>query len=304
VTTQPAFSGVIPPLVSPLTASGDVDASGLIRLVESLIIQGVSGLFVLGSSGEGPWLTPRQRDDVVRITVETAAGRVPVLAGVLDPGPAAVIESVRRAEAHGANAVVATTPYYFSANHSTQLAFFEAVARAASVPVMLYNIPEMTQNPLEPDTLRQLVTVPGIVGLKDSAGNWDRFTEFLAIRDETPGFSVFQGAERQAARAMLAGADGIVAGLANIIPSVFVEMIDAATSGDTARVQSLATRVDAIWHLHGEGIWLTCLKYAASLLGFGEGYTAGHDATLAPVSKERIAALVAAEIAFDTGIPV
>ena len=304
MTTQQQFSGVIPPLITPLAVTGEIDRDGLARLVDSLIGHGVSGLFVLGSSGEGPWLTAEQREIVISTAVGAAAGRVPVLAGVLDPGPGTTIENVHRAAAQGADAVVVTTPYYFAANQATQLRFFEAVAKASPLPIMLYNIPEMTQNPLEPDTLRQLTGIPGIVGLKDSAGDWDRFTEYLAIRDATPGFSVFQGAERQAARAVLAGADGIVAGLGNIIPHVFVEMIDAARAGDTATVESLAARVETLWHLHGEGIWLSCLKYAASLLGFGEGYTAGHDTAISEEGRIRIANLVSAEGVLDTGVAV
>jgi 4-hydroxy-tetrahydrodipicolinate synthase len=140
--------------------------------------------------------------------------------------------------------------------------------------------------------------------LKDSAGDWHRFTDYLAIRDITPGFSVFQGAERQAARAVVAGADGIVAGLGNIVPHVFVQMIEAAKAGNSAKVEKLAARVEALWHLHGEGIWLTCLKYAASLLGFGEGYTAGHDPFIPAEGRARIAHLVAAEEVLDAGVGV
>jgi 4-hydroxy-tetrahydrodipicolinate synthase len=296
------YSGLIPPMITPLTGDGEVDRGAIGRLVNFLVRHGVSGLFVLGSSGEGPWLTPAQRSEVIGAAVEAAGGRVPVLAGVLDPGQRTVIENVRHAADAGANAVVVTTPYYFGADQATQMRFFTAVADAAPVPVMLYNIPEMTHNPLTPATVRELAALPQFVGLKDSAGDWEQFTEFLTIRERYPAFHVFQGAERQAGRALLAGADGIVPGLGNLVPAVFVEMIGSVRAGDTRAVTSLAARIEAMWHLHTEGIWLSCLKYACSLLGFGDGTTAGHDGRLSAAAKARIVSLVSQEIDLDAGV--
>lgn len=296
--TRP-FTGVIPPLITPLTSEGDVDHTSLKRHVDRLIQGGVTGLFVLGSSGEGPWLTTQQRVDVIATAVGAARSRVPVLAGVLDPGPVVVIEHVNRAAEAGADAVVVTTPYYFAAGHATQMRHFEAVATASPVPVMLYNIPEMTHNRLVPETAAELAAHPNIVGIKDSDGNWEHFEQFLAMRERFPGFAVFQGHERTAGKSLLAGADGVVPGLANLVPDLFVQMVRSAEDADRATVNALQGQIANLWELHNEGVWLTCLKYACFLNGIGSGFTTGHDESLSIAARESIARIVSAGIAID-----
>jgi 4-hydroxy-tetrahydrodipicolinate synthase len=295
-----SLPGVIPPLITPLTLEGALDRDALARHVETLIADGVTGLFVLGSSGEGPWLTPDQRETVVATAAEAAAGRVPVLAGVLDPGATVAIDNAARAATAGASAIVVTTPYYFAANHDTQMRHFALIADASTVPVILYNIPEMTHNRLDPETVAELAAHPNIVGIKDSNGNQDDFARFLAIRAAHPGFVVFQGHERSAGKALLAGADGVVPGLGNLAPSVFVEMAQRANTGDRVAVGGLQEQIERLWHLHVEDIWLVCLKYACSLNGIGSGATAGHAGQLTDASKNTIARLVASDGVLET----
>lgn len=286
------FTGVIVPMITPLTAEREIDEPAIGRLVAHLLAGGVAGIFALGSSGEGPWLTATQRRQVVEATARAGGGRVPVLAGVLAPGAGGAIEDAQAAAAAGADAVVVTTPYYFAADEATQLRHIEAVAAASALPVVLYNIPQMTHCPLDPAAVQRLAALPNIPAIKDSAGDWATFERFLAVRGAYPRFRVLQGAEPQAARALLAGADGIVPGLGNLVPDRFARMVTCARSGDGAGALALQAEVDTLWELHQQGFWLVCLKYAAALLGFGSGATCGHHDALSAGAKTAIARLV------------
>ncbi len=265
------LGGIVPPLLTPLQADGALDLRALERLANWLIDAGAGGLFVLGSSGEGPWLTPDDRAHVIRSVVHVTAGRVPVLAGVLEPGTARVIEAVAQAEELGVDAVVVTTPYYFGADADAQTDHFAAVAGASQLPVILYNIPSMTHALLAPSTVRSLLDVANVVGIKDSAGDAAAFAELIELKALRPGFCVMQGAERQALSALRAGADGVVPGLGNLAPELFVEMAACVAAGSYERAEHLQGEVTALWELHAHGFWLECLKYAAGQLGFGSG---------------------------------
>jgi hypothetical protein len=129
------WRGVIPPVITPLIERGDVDTAGLERLIGHLLSSGVHGVFMLGSSGEGPWLTDAQRREVLQTAVRVVNQQVPVLAGVREPGTGRVLEAIDHAAAAGVDAVMATTPYYFEAEVSTQIRHFEAIAaHALGVP--------------------------------------------------------------------------------------------------------------------------------------------------------------------------
>jgi 4-hydroxy-tetrahydrodipicolinate synthase len=270
------LSGVIPPIITPLTPTGDIDTAGLSRLVSYMIDAGVSGVFVLGSSGEGPWLTGAEREEIITAAVEAAAGRVPVLVGVIEPGPRRTAEAVRLAEGCGAAAVVVASPYYFEAGPPEQIRQVETVAAATRLPIVLYNIPPTTHNLLHPDTVRQLLDVEQVIGIKDSGGNMDHFIQLLALRELRPEFKVLQGAEQRVSEAMRAGADGAVPGMGNLTPGWFCELVAAANNGRFKEADAIQARINSLWPLHTHGFWLACLKYAASVLGFGSGRTVGH----------------------------
>ncbi len=282
------LSGVIPPVITPLKDDGSLDLTGLERLLERLVAAGVDGLFMLGSSGEGPWLRREQQREVLSAAVRVAAGRVPVVAGVLEASTARVVEVLPTFEALGVSAFALTTPYYFGVSDEAQLRHFEKVIGATHLPVVLYNIPSATHNPLSVETVRRLAQNPQVVGIKDSTGDQEHFRGLLELKTAREDFSVLQGAEVAAGEALLAGADGVVAGLANLEPEVFVRMLEAARRGDEARVRVLQARVAALWELHTHGHWLSCLKYAAHLRGFGCGKTLGLE-ELAPDAQAQIA---------------
>jgi 4-hydroxy-tetrahydrodipicolinate synthase len=286
-----AFTGLIPPMISPLTPAGSVDEAGLEAHVRRLIAGGVSGLFVLGTSGEGPLLTSAQARQVIRLTVAAAAGRVPVLAGALEPSTVRTVEATLVAADCGADAAVVTTPYYIEADASGIREHFMRAAEGSPIPVVLYNIPSKTHHVLTPDIVADLVGLPNIVGIKDSHGDWAAFERLLAIR--RPGFTVLQGAEFLSARSMLAGADGLVPGLSNVAPELFSAIIAAARAGSEADAHAMQAKADALGALHTHGHWLACLKYAVSRRGLTHPTTFAHAAPLTAAARSAIDALVA-----------
>jgi dihydrodipicolinate synthase/N-acetylneuraminate lyase len=190
------------------------------------------------------------------------------------------------------DAVVTTTPYYFATDASTQIRHFEAIAAYAPVPVMLYNIPSMTHNPLTAETVGQLLPNPQFIGIKDSAGEKDAFNRLLALKARRPDFCVLQGAEQLAAESVLAGADGIVPGLGNLVPGLFTDLFSAAVQGDAITATAIQDSINALWTLHTSAYWLVGLKYAASLMGFGSGRTSGFVDDLTVEQQSQIRALV------------
>jgi len=181
-----ALTGVVPPLISPLTESGEVDGEATGALVEHVLGGGCTGLFVLGGCGEGAWLTTAQRDGVVRAAAKAAAGRVPVLAGVMLPATGPAAEAARSARDEGADAVVVGSPYYFGVDGEAHRRHVEAVIEAVGLPALLYNIPQCTHHTLAADTVRALARDARVLGIKDSAGDFLAFQGFLAVKRERP----------------------------------------------------------------------------------------------------------------------
>ena len=261
------FSGIIPPLITPLREDESLDEAGLARLIEHVIAGGVSGIFVLGSSGEGPALADEVKEQVVSVACAQARGRVPVLVGVFSVGTRQVIRLAQRLSRRGGDAVVLTAPYYYAQTQDEIVAHISTVARSVDLPVMLYNIPQTVKTVIEPETCRRLAEVPEIIGIKDSLGDMAHFQRLLAIRKQRPEFTVFQGAEGVMALSAARGADGLVPGLANVAPALWRELFEAGSRGDLARAWALQERLMVLWKLHGHGQWLPCLKMAVSQLG-------------------------------------
>lgn len=268
------LTGVIPPLISPLDASEEPDGPATKALVARVLDGGCTGLFVLGSSGEGAWLTPVQREAVIRSAVAAAGGRAPVLAGILLPGTRAAEEAARQAAGEGADALVVGSPYYFTVDAGAQRRHVQAILAAVPLPVLLYNIPQATHHVLAPETVATLAREHRVLGIKDSAGDFAAFQQLLALRRREPAFRVLQGHEPLAAASLLQGADGLVPGLANVAPRLFVALRQAARRGDAATCARLQAEIADLGALHAHGHWLPALKAACAALGIGTGVPA------------------------------
>src|SRR5574342_393011 len=200
---ETALKGVIPPLISPLTVAGEPDGAAALALVEHVLAGGCSGLFVLGGCGEGAWLTGRQRAAVIQAAVRAASGRAPVLVGVMLPATGPAAEAARQAADEGADAVVVGSPYYYPVDAATQQRHVETILDAVSLPALLYNIPQATHHTLLPTTVRMIARDSRVLGIKDSAGDFEAFLQFLGVKEKRPSFSVLQGYEHLSAASLL-----------------------------------------------------------------------------------------------------
>lgn len=235
--------GVITAMITPLTHRGTLDGPGLERLVEHLISGGVHGLFILGTTGEGPALPHTLRIDVIRETCQQVAGRVPVIVGVTDTVLEEAVTLAVRTKELGAQAVVTSTPYYYPASQTELLSYLEKLAAAAPTPVFLYNAPSNTHHMFKPSTVREAAEIPNIVGLKDSSCDMIYFHSVRESLKERPGFTLLVGPEELMAEAVLLGGHGGMAAGSNIWPRLYVDLYDAAVACDLNTVRLLQSTV-------------------------------------------------------------
>lgn len=252
--------GVVPPLITPLTNEHELDVHGLERLIEHVLGGGVHGLFLLGTTGEGPSLSDALKYEMVKTSCEFIRKRVPVLVGITDTSS---VESLRLSEfsaEHGADAVVLAPPYYFPAGQPELLEYLEHLAPRSPLPLFLYNMPSMTKISIEVDTLRQASDIDNIVGLKDSGGSMIRYHEYIRVMADKPEFSLLIGPEELLGESVLFGGHGGVAGGANIKPQLFVDMYDAAVAGNVDEMRRLQKEIFNLRRLYA------CGKHASSFI--------------------------------------
>jgi dihydrodipicolinate synthase/N-acetylneuraminate lyase len=233
---MPSFSGVIPPVVSPMSAPDQIDGPAVGRIVEHLISGGVSGLFVLGTTGEGPSLTYQMRYEMVELTCEAAAGRVPVFVGVTDTCLAESMALAEHAARCQAAAIVAAAPFYFDVPQRALETWFEALATASPLPLMLYNMPSCVGVVLESVLVDSLSHHPNIIGIKDSGGDMAYFESLCERHRKRSDFVIFMGPEERLAEAVTLGAAGGVCGGANLLPLVYTSLYQAAIDGDQGTI--------------------------------------------------------------------
>lgn len=240
------YSGLITPVVTPLTADRDVDHDALRSVIDFQISAGADGVFVLGSSGEAVYLGDADRAGVLRTAVEHVAGRVPLLAGALAPSPRRVVDQVRWIESFPVDAVVVTAPFYANVSDGEIVRHFELVARATGLPVLAYDIPGNVGRKIPVPVFRALLRSKTIAGLKDSSGGIEDLRLLLESTDERAGASLLTGADVLADQALSLGADGLIAGLANVRPDLFVEIVTAHRLGDPERARRAQARIDVL----------------------------------------------------------
>ncbi|GGQ11599.1 dihydrodipicolinate synthase family protein [Streptosporangium pseudovulgare] len=246
---KPRFSGVVPPVVTPLTPDGEIDATSLERLVEFLIDAGVSGLFALGSSGESAFLTDARRDRALEVVVRTAAGRVPVIAGCIETTTARVIERARAAQKLGADATVVTAPFYTRVHPVEVDRHFRVVRAAVDLPLLAYDVPVSVHTKLTVDQVLSLAADGVVDGLKDSSGDDVGFRQVVLGAAGLPGFSALTGHEVVVDAMMLAGADGAVPGLGNVDPHGYVRLLRACAEGRWADARAEQDRLTALFRI-------------------------------------------------------
>ncbi|TQD36138.1 4-hydroxy-tetrahydrodipicolinate synthase [Rhodobacter capsulatus] len=226
------FKGSFPALVTPFS-NGAVDWDTLKKLVDWHIAQGSHGLVPVGTTGESPTLSHEEHNEVVRVVVETAAKRVPVIAGAGSNATAEGIELIRHAEENGADAALVVTPYYNKPTQRGMVAHFTAMHDACNLPIIIYNIPGRSVVDMMPETMGQLAQLPRIVGVKDATGDLSR----VAKQRMTCGADFLQlsGEDATAVGFNAMGGVGCISVTANVAPKLCAEMQEATLRGDYAK---------------------------------------------------------------------
>lgn len=266
----PAFQGVVPPVVTPLTADFQVDYPSFTRVLEHLIDGGVHGLFVLGSTSEVVFHDEATRRRILEHAVKVANGRVPVLAGVIDPTTDRVIGHARVAQSIGVAAVVVTAPFYARTSQPEIVDHFRYVREAIDVPVIAYDIPVCVHVKLDRAGVVALAREGTIAGLKDSSGDDGNFRFALMDLADKPEFSMMTGSEIVCDSVLAAGAHGIVPGLANVDPHGYVRLYDLCRKGDWAAARKEQERLCRLFEI----VWVSLPRTSAGSAGVGGFKTA------------------------------
>ena len=233
--------GIIPPVVTPVTEDRTLDRSSAENLYRYMIDAGVHGLFLFGSSGEGPCLTNIERITAAEIALEAAASRIPVLAGVLEPGTDRIIEQATKLKSIGVDGLVVCPPFYFPASQQEVLEHYRSIRQSVDLPIVAYDIPRTTKVKIQLETMLQLAREGTIVGVKDSSGDCVGFRRLLIKRPT--GFKMFTGSELLIDSVLLQGADGSVPGIANLAPEPFVRLYNLWKAGRYDEAVELQTSI-------------------------------------------------------------
>lgn len=231
------ITGSIVALVTPMHEDGSVDYPTLRKLIDWHIVEGTDCIGVVGTTGESPTVNVQEHCEIIRVSVEQAKGRVPIMAGCGANSTAEAIELTKFAKQVGADCQLQVVPYYNKPTQEGQYLHFKAIAQAVELPMILYNVPGRSVADMAHDTVLRLAQVPGIVGIKEATGNIDR-AQWL-IREAPKGFAIYSGDDPTAVALMLCGGHGNVSVTANLAPRLMHELCVAAMAGDTKRAMEI-----------------------------------------------------------------
>ncbi|MDP1835766.1 MAG: 4-hydroxy-tetrahydrodipicolinate synthase [Chlamydiales bacterium] len=229
------FRGLITALISPFK-DGCFDEAGFIQNIHDQLAAGVSGLVVLGTTGESPTLSPLEQERAITLALQTVAGRIPVIAGCGGNCTQTTIDKAIKCQRLGADALILITPYYNRPTQEGLYQHFANIANAVDLPIMLYNNPVRTAVNLSIETLKRLSEIPNIVAIKDCSGSTTVISEMLLICDE---FSVLSGDDIMAFPTMALGCHGVVSTMGNLVPERMVALVEAMQRGDLSTARAL-----------------------------------------------------------------
>ena len=301
------FTGLIPPMVTPLNAKRQLDKAGVKKMVKHLVDGDVDGIFLLGTTGEGPHLSYAIRRELVKATCAVlrqlkrhdggAARTIPVLVGITETDIEDALAFAKDCKAYGASGVVAAPPYYFKLTQAECVAWYTELADRSPLPVVVYDMPAHTDTVIEPTTIAKLAAHRNIVAMKDSSSVIALFNKFrLALEPFKDKFSLFMGPDEAMGEAVMLGADGGVCTGANLWPRAFKEMYLAAKAGDVGKVRKLQRFTTmSSYLLYGLGSgqigFLKGVKAALAEMGLVQNVLA---APFAPFSGKELAPVKAA----------
>jgi 4-hydroxy-tetrahydrodipicolinate synthase len=283
-----AIEGLSVPVPTLFDAEGAIDSARNARFARGLSDAHVDHLFVLGSLGEFPSITPTERGPLIDVVIESAGGQTDVWVGCGAPSTAQAIRFAEEAEGIGAAALVAVPPYYLHPALAGVDHYYRALRKAVTVPLFAYNIPSLVGYALPPTLVHALARDGVLAGIKDTAGSFESVCSFLDGAPE--GFAVFPGDDALASSAIARGAKGAVMGMANIVPKLCVELVAAARRGDAVRAQELQSLVDGLVGVTKSGPFPSTGKFLAAQLRDSD---VGYRAPFEPLTPAEEAAVLA-----------
>ncbi|HEY1103558.1 MAG TPA: 4-hydroxy-tetrahydrodipicolinate synthase [Burkholderiaceae bacterium] len=235
------ITGSIVALATPMQEDGSVDYPALRKLIDWHIAEGTDCVCVVGTTGESPTVNVEEHCEIIRVAVEQAAGRIPIMAGCGANSTTEAIELTEFARKVGASSHLQVVPYYNKPTQEGQYRHFKAIAEAVELPMVLYNVPGRTVADMAHDTVLRLAQVPGIVGIKEATGNLER-AQWL-IREAPKGFHIYSGDDPTAVALILCGGHGNVSVTANIAPRLMHELCVAALARDVAKAMQIQLKL-------------------------------------------------------------
>jgi 4-hydroxy-tetrahydrodipicolinate synthase len=246
------FKGILTPVITILNQQGKIDFEGNKMIINRLIANGMDGLLFFGSIGEFFALSMEEKKEFIRFVIKTVDKRVPVLIGTGGTVQEEVIELTQFAQQADADGVVIISPYYFKLDSETIYRYYANIARNTSLPIMLYNFPERTAADLTPDlVLRLAKEFSNIVAIKDTVDNISHTRKLIQlVKAERPNFTVLSGFDEYLIPNLMAGGDGVLCGLTNVVPELFAGLLKAYQAKDFEKVITANAKISILMNLY------------------------------------------------------
>ncbi|MBM3115558.1 4-hydroxy-tetrahydrodipicolinate synthase [Jeongeupia naejangsanensis] len=238
------LTGSLVALATPMFEDGSLDFASLRKLVDWHIAEGTNGLVAVGTTGESPTVSVEEHIEIIRVVVEQAAGRVPVIAGTGANSTREAIHLSKRAKEVGADFGLSVVPYYNKPTQEGLYLHFRAIAEESGLPTLLYNVPGRTITDMSNDTVLRLAEIPGIVGVKDATADQERAADL--IRRAPKGFAILSGDDGSTLAFILQGGHGVISVTANVAPRIMAQMCKAARAGDIAGARELNNQLQGL----------------------------------------------------------
>lgn len=284
------LEGIYPPHITPFTAKERIDEHALRRDVDFWIEHNVHGLVTCGSNGEGVYMTREERGRVLRLVLDQANGRVPVIAGTGSPSTRQALALTKDAYDIGVDAALVVTPYYYQLSQEAIYRHYETIANAIDLPLIVYNVPKFTGVNLEPWVLERLLQYDTVIGVKDSSANMRQMQELIRIAGDR--VSILAGSGNMIYPTLASGGHGAIVAIANVVPELTTKLYDLYTAGDHRNAREVQSAIvvlnDFVTRRHG----IPAVKAALNLRGEGGGFPRKPLTPLTPEATNQLRALL------------
>jgi 4-hydroxy-tetrahydrodipicolinate synthase len=291
--TKTKLRGVIPAIITPMDQNGEIDFAALEKQTIYLSDAGVNGLFVCGGTGEGAYLSTKEKEAVFSMVRKITGNKLFLCLALIESCTKDVLEEMTALKQCQPDYIVAVTPFYHAMNQKDIFDHYRQIAAAAFAPVLIYNIPPRTHNPIVLETINALSNEQNIVGIKDSSGDFISFSRGL-FGPRSDSFAWIQGEDYLCGPSLLAGGDGVVSGLSNARVEPYVAMYQAYEREDWREVRACQARINKLYEIiHCCDDGNAAIKAATELSGRGSRWMRQKSQTVSETQRDKISAILA-----------